>query len=71
MDNKTHSMESVDLAKMSDDALFKLSRSIHNQIAYAIRQKLDDEEVKKLQVDACYISRELALRKENSKTHRK
>ena len=56
---------------MSDDALKKMARSVHNQIAYGLRQKIGEEEIKKLQVDACYIAREIAMRKEHSKTHRK
>ena len=71
MNNQTHE-ESVPLSKMSDEKLFNLSRSLHNQIAYAKRQKTNEEVIKKLQVEACYVAREISFRKESKiNTHRK
>ena len=58
------SLSTQDLAKMGDEMLWKLSKSIKNQIAYAIRQEIDDDSVTRLQIDHCYIMRELNMRRQ-------
>ena len=60
------SLSTQDLAQMSDETLYKVSKSIKNQIAYAIRQKIEEDSIKRLQVDHCYIMREINMRRETA-----